>query len=256
MVERGEWAFLTGCYLVPDGSPVDRIRERLSCFPYLDDYTGQVEGVLTIMGECRPWLTGPAAYRLTAEACGKNDAIAQQVDFYGVDVLPNQLRAFAGVTAGDIEAIAAYVMACAALALQALFPVLQSKQSDAVAHLEQHLLYLEEIRHLSDCAASTRLTLGADSVESCHRFSELADDASRAAARRVDGLWAERKRRRLDGADARDEAIRVKAFELIRTGTRLHNLSTELRDWQLEQTGQALSKPAMNAILKRFNLRS
>lgn len=254
MVDRGEWAFLTGCYLVPDGSPVDRIRERLSCFPYLDDYTGQVDGVLAIMGECQQWLTVPAARQLAEAACDNNDAIAQQVDFYGVDVLPDQLRAFAGVSVGDIEAIAAYVMACAALALQALFPVLQSKQSDAVAHLEQHLLYLEEIRHVNDCAASARLTLGADSVESCHRFAELADDAARAAARRADGFCAEIKRRRLDGADARDEAIRAKAFELIRTGTRLHNLSSELREWQAEQTGRALSKTAMNAVLRKFNL--
>lgn len=256
MDDRGEWAFLTGCYLVPDGNPGDRIRERLSCFPYLDDYTGQVDGVLAIMGECWPWLNGPDAHRLTAEACGNNDAIAQQVDFYGVDVLPGQLRAFAGCTADDMEAIAAYVMACAALALQTLFPVLQSKQADDIAHLEQHLLYLEEIRHVSDCTASTRLTLGADSVESCHRFAALADDASRAAARRADGFCAEIKRRRLDGADARDEAIRAKAFELIRTGTRLHNLSSELREWQAEQTGRALSKTAMNAVLRKLNLHS
>ncbi|MBJ7548206.1 hypothetical protein JHC42_15300 [Pseudomonas sp. OA3] len=256
MDDRGEWAFLTGCYLVPDGRPADRIRERLSCFPNLDDYTGQIEGVLAIMGECRPWLTGPDAYRLTAEACGKNDAIAQQVDFYGVDVLPDQLRTFAGVTAGDIEAIAAYVMACAALALHALFPVLQDKQTDAVAHLDQHLLYLDAIHPVRDCVASTRLALDADAIAGCQRFADLSDAASRLAVFKADGYWGELARRLQTGSDVRDEAIRQKALELVRSGTRLHNLSSKLRAWQLRETGQALSKPAMNAILRRYNLHS
>lgn len=63
-------------------------------------------------------------------------------------------------------------------------------------------------------------------------------------------------RRQLDGTDARDEAIRLKALELIRTGTKLHNLSSKLRGWLLRGTGKSLSKPAMNAILKRYGLHS
>lgn len=257
MAEHSEWERIAGHYLCSVGDEVGSVLERLSDFQYQGDYTEQVEPVLLIMGICRPWLQGPAARRLADAAYSSNDAIDQQLEFHGIDVLPSQVRAAAGgCEASDMEAVSAFVLACAAHALQALTPILQAKPDDVVEHLARYRLYLEAIWPVWECAGSARLSLDADAIAACHRIAELAGTASNLTAFAVDGHFGAEVRRQLDGVEARDLAIRVKALELIRAGTKLHNLSSKLRAWQQRETGQALSKPAMNAILKRYNLHS
>jgi hypothetical protein len=193
-------------------------------------------------------LTTTAAYR-------HNDAIAQQVEFYSCRVLPGQVRAFAdGCEAGDMEAIAAFVLACAAHALGAIAPLMQAEQVDAVAHLEQYRVYLETIWPVCECSALEGLSLEWDEVDACLRISDLAGDASSRAWFRVTGHLGEFKRRKADQADARDAHIINKAFDLLKSGTtHRRNLNSKLRDWQRRKTGKALSKPAMDAVLKAFD---
>jgi hypothetical protein len=209
------------------------------------------------MDQCRPWLTRAHAGQLTEAAYRHNDAIAQQLAFYSFNVVPDQVRAFAApCEADDMEAIAAFVLACAAHALVAISPILQSERADAVAHLEQYRGHLETIWPVLECTTSARLSLDAEEINACHQIAELAGVASGRAWFKLDGYWGELGRRVDAGSDARDAAIRHKALELILAGTRLHNLSRKLRAWQKRETGQALSKPAMNAILQKFNLHS
>lgn len=258
MDDSAGWVLITGIYLDSAAmAPRSVVVERLASYPNFSSYAVQVEALLSIMDQCRPWLTRACAAQLTAAAYRDNDAIAQQVEFYGFDVLPGRVRAAAACyEAGDMEAIAAFVLACSAHALGAISPILQGAQVDAVAHIEQHRMYLETIWPVWECATSIHLSLEADEIDSCHRIADLVGDASSQAAFKVDGHCGELERRRLAGSDARDSAIRQKALELIRLGSPLHNLNSKLRAWQQRETGQALSKPAMNAILKKFNLHS
>lgn len=256
MDDKDGWVLITGIYLESGAvAPRSAVLERLASFSNFASHAPQAEALLSIMDQCRPWLTRACAGQLTEAAYRHNDAIAQQLEFYSFNVVPDQVRAFAGLgEAGDMEAIAAFVLACAAHALGAISPLLQSKQADAVAHLEQYRDHLETIFPVWECATSTHLPLEADEIDACHQIAELADDASGLAWFKREGYWGELERRRFDGSDARDAAIRQKALELILAGTRLHNLSSKLRAWQQRETGQALSKPAMNAILKKFNM--
>lgn len=256
MDERAGWEIIVGHYLCPVDGPSGGVLERLAVYPRFDDYATRINSVLSIMDACRPWLRGPAARRLAEAAYNRNDAIDQMVEGYGGSVLPNDVRMAAGdEDASDMEAISAFVLACAAHALQALVPLLSGEKGGA-DDWEWHRVFLDSIYPVCECGGSLRLTLSADEVDVCHLVAELAEDASSFAAFTADGYRGAEERRQLNGAEARDLAIRSKALELIRSGTKLHNLSGKLRAWQQRETGQALSKPAMNAILKRYNLHS
>lgn len=256
MDDRAGWEIIAGHYLCPVEKPADGVLDSLSAYPCLDDYGQRIDSVLSIMDVCQPWLRGPAARRLADAAYYGNDAIDQQVEFYGIRVLPDQVRMSADeYQASDMEAISAFVLACAARALQALIPLLNGERGRA-DDWEWHRVFLESIYPVCECGGSVHLSLDANEVDACHQISELADDASRLAAFTVDGHRGAEERRQLDGTEARDLAIRTKALELICTGTKLHNLSSKLLEWQRRETGQALSKPQMNAILKRYNLHS
>jgi len=256
MDDNAGWVFITGIYLESGAvAPRSAVMDRLASYPNFASYARQAEALLSIMDQCRPWLTCACAGQLTKAAYRHNDAIAQQVEFYSYRVLPDQVRAFADrCEAGDMEAIAAFVLACAVHALGAISPLMQGEQVDAVEHLEQYRVYLETIWTVCGCGVLEGLSLDWAEVDACLRLSDLAGDASSQAWFKVTGHFGELERRRLESSDTRDAAIRRKALELVGAGTRLHNLSSKLRAWQKKETGQALSKPAMNAILKKFNL--
>jgi hypothetical protein len=258
MDDKDGWVLITGIYLESGAvAPRSAVMERLASYPNFARHAVQVEALLSIMDQCRPWLTRAHAGQLTEAAYRHNDAIAQQLAFYSFNVVPDQVRAFAApCEADDMEAIAAFVLACAAHALVAISPILQSERADAVAHLEQYRGHLETIWPVLECTTSARLSLDAEEINACHQIAELAGVASGRAWFKLEGYWGELGRRVDAGSDARDAAIRHKALELILAGTRLHNLSRKLRAWQKRETGQALSKPAMNAILQKFNLHS
>lgn len=267
MDERIGWEIIVGNYLVPIDRPSDGVLERLAAYPRFDDYAQRIGSVLSIMEACRPWLSGPAARRLAEAAYARNDAIDQMVESYGGSVLPGQVRMAAGDDhASDMEAISAFVLACAAHALQALVPLLRGEEGVA-DDWEWHRVFLDSICPICECGAAPSLTLAADEVDVCHLVAELAEDAAVIAARSADGYRGAHGyrrvngemvegRRQLDGTEARDLAIRAKALELIGAGTKLHNLSSKLREWQQRETGKALSKPRMNDILKRYSLHS
>ena len=265
MDEGAGWEIIVGNYLCPIERPSDGVLARLSAYSRFDDYAARINSVLSIMDACRPWLRGPIARRLAEAAYNRNDAIDQMVEGYGGSVLPNEVRRAAGdEDASDMEAISAFVLACAAHALQALVPLLRGEDGRA-DDWEWHRVFLDSISQVCECGSSLSLTLAADEVDACHLVAELAEDAAVIAARSADGYRGAHGyrrvngemvegRRQLDGTEARDLAIRAKALELLRGGAEPHNLSSMLRDWQKIKTGRALSKPAMNAILKRYNL--
>jgi hypothetical protein len=270
--DRIGWKILVGSYLEPVENPVEGVRARLADYRRFDDCEARISSILSIVEACRPWLDGAHARRLAEAAYTRNDAIDQMAEGYGGRVLPGEVRRAAGYEqAGDMEAISAYVLACAAHALQALLPILAGERGGA-DDWEWHKVFLDSVGAVRDCAvhgytAPNPSGLSAGEIDACFEIADLADAAALIATRSasgyrgiegyqpVGGLLVE-GRRQLDGTDARDEAIRLKALELIRTGTKLHNLSSKLRGWLLRGTGKSLSKPAMNAILKRYGLHS
>lgn len=210
-----------------------------------------VASALEILRMCRHWLTDGTASALCGAAINQNDSIYQAVAFSSPDRLADTVRWASGLDyVTDIEAIVAFAWSSATLAIQALHTTTMADEIDA---LELYRTYLESI---AECVTSAGVWLSADECEACNKLGDLAADASRLAYFKAQGYRGELIRRQESGQDQRDQAIRKKALELIRSGTRLHDLSGKLRAWQLRETGVALSKPAMNAILKKINLHS
>lgn len=208
-----------------------------------------IERVLAILSRCRYWLADDTASTLCAAAISQNDSIYQAVTFSSPARLADTVRQASGLdSVTDMEAIAAFARSCAALAIQALHT---TTLADEIEALELCRTYLEAI---AECVTSAGVWLSPDECEACNELGDLAAEASKLAYFQAEGYRGELIRRQEDCRDQRDHAIRQKALELIRAGTGLQNLSSKLRAWQLRETGVALSKPAMNAILKKFNM--
>lgn len=243
---------LAGFSVVPFDTPTATIRERLATFPQFTQYTKQVDAALVIMDKCRRWLTDDTAPTLCSAAFRQNDAIYQIVAFYSPDRLADQVRQAAALdSASDIQAIAAFALACTLRALCALGDCLTGTAVDEIAALELFRLHLEAI---VECIPGAGAWLDSDECAACAELGDLAADAAKQADFKADGIWSGMVRRGQDGTAARDLAICKKALELIRSGTRFHNLSSKLRDWQQRENGEALSKPAMDAVLQRWGL--
>ncbi len=268
--DRMGWEILVGSYLEPVESPAEDVRVRLASYQRYGSCAARIGSVLSIVEACRPWLSDVCTRHLAEAAYNRNDAIDQMAEGYGGRVLPDEVRRAAGdEQAADMVAISAFVLACAAHALQALMPILAGERG-AADDWERHRIFLESVGAVRDCAvhgctAMNSAALSESEIDACFHIADLADAAALTAARSANGYWGAdgyhrlggvmiEGRRQLDGTDARDEAIRLKALELIDGGTKLHNLSSKLRKWQLLEAGQALSKPAMNAILKRLKI--
>lgn len=208
-----------------------------------------VERALEILSRCRYWLADDTASTLCTAAISQNDSIYQAVTFSSPARLADNVRLAAGLdSATDIQAIVAFTWSCATLAIQALH---NTTRADEIEALELCRTYLEAI---DECVTSAGVWLSPDECEACNELGDLAADASKLAYFQAEGYRGESIRCQDDGRDQRYHAIRQKALELIRAGTGLQNLSSKLRAWQLRETGEALSKPAMNAILKKFNM--
>jgi len=238
----------------PIGTPIEVIRGRLEVLPRFPRYADQVDAALALLGSIRPWLSGETGPTLASAAYDHNDAIFQLVDGYSVRFLPNSLRQFSKVpSASDVETIMAFALGCSLRALGALASVLGGDQEDELSSLEMFSLHLETIAEYLP-AAAVSLDVPDDGLLACDELGERARDGAKRATAKADGIRGGFARRGLDGTGPRDAAIRAKALELIRAGTRLHNLNSKLRAWQNRETGQALSKPAMGAILCRLGL--
>lgn len=238
----------------PIGTPIEVIRARLESLPRFLRYADQVDAVLALLGSIRPWLSGEAGPTLASAAYDHNDAIFQLVDGYSVRFLPNSLRQFSKVpSATDMETIMAFALGCALRGLGALAAVLGGDKEDELSSLEIFSLQLETI---AEClpAAAVALDVPADALQACDELGESARDGARRATAKADGIRGGFARLGLDGVGPRDDAIREKALEMFRAGTRLHNLNSKLRAWQMRETGQALSKPAMGDVLRRIGL--
>ncbi|WP_193452836.1 hypothetical protein [Pseudomonas nitroreducens] len=238
----------------PIGTPIEVIRARLESLPRFPRYADQVDAVLALLGSIRPWLSGEAGPALASAAYDHNDAIFQLIDGYSERVLPNKLRQFSKVpSATDMETIMAFALGCGLRALGALASVLEVDQEDELSSLEMFSLHLETI---AEClpAAAVSLDVPENALQACEELGESARDGAKQATAKADGIRGGFARRGRDGSGPRDAAIRAKALELIRSGTRLHNLNSKLRAWQKRETGQAISKPAMGAILCRLGL--
>lgn len=241
--------FLEGLSVVPFDTPTATIRARLTALPQFARYTRQTDAALEILDKCRNWLTDNSAATLCSAAFGRNDSVYQAVAFASPAMLADEVRQAADLdSATDMQAIAAFAWACALHALDALNG---STAADEIEALELCRAHLEAI---AECVTSAGVWLAPDECEACNVLGDLATEASKLTYFKTEGYRGELIRRQEDGRDQRDQAIRKKALELIRAGTGLQNLSSKLQDWQLRETGEALSKPSMNAILKRLGL--
>lgn len=208
-----------------------------------------VERALEILSRCRYWLADDTASTLCAAAISQNDSIYQAVTFSSPARVADTVRQASGLdSATDIQVIAAFAWSCATLAIQALHTTTMAGEIEA---LELCRTYLEAI---AECVTSAGVWLSPDECEACNELGDLAAEASKLAYFKAEGYRGELIRRQESGQDQRDQAIRKKALELIQEGKGLCELSGILRAWQLHKTGVALSKPAMNAILKKFNM--
>ena len=260
---------LRGLSAAPLDTPTETIRARLAVLPQFTAYTQQLDAALAILDKCRRWLTDDTAPILCSAAFRQNDAIYQMVAFSSPARLADEVRQAADLDcATDMQAIAAFALACTLRALDA-FNGCQT--DDEIAELELYRAYLSAI---AECVTSAGVSLSEDECEACNELGDLADEASGRASFKADGYWGELYRREETGADLRDGDIHKKALELIDAGTKRHNLSYKLRAWQQREIGnasselekqailmrlglpkgKALSKPAMNTILKRLGL--
>ena len=243
---------LNGLSVVPLDSFTATIRGRLATFSRFKQYTKQVDAALEIMSQCRPWLSDNDAPALCGAAFGQNDSIYQAVAFSSPTMLADHVRQAARLdSASDMQAIAAFALACALQALHALADCLQDMAADEISALGLYRAHLEAI---TECIPGAGAWLDKDECAACFELGDLAAEAAKQAGFKADGIWSGIERRRHDGTAARDLEICNKALELIRAGTRFHNLNSKLRTWQHRKHGAALSKPAMDAVLKRWGL--
>ncbi|MGU0835140.1 hypothetical protein ACSEN6_22570 [Pseudomonas aeruginosa] len=243
---------LDGYPISPTGTPIAAIRERLATLPLFSRYADQVDAVLGILDSGRPWLprdTGPV---LCGAAFAHNDEIVQFVEGYSPRVLVWKVQEVSGLSdADDFHAIVAFALGSSLGAVAAIAECLRGEQGQELAALGLYRTYLDSIAEwLPEAAAN----LDAAEWELCEQLAEMAATASRQAEAKANGVRGGITRRGAEGIGPRDQAIMQKALELIRAGTRFHNLNSKLRAWQQRETGEALSKPAMGAVLQRLGL--
>lgn len=241
-----------GMPVVPVGTPISEIRARLAGLPGFERYAGQVDAILALLDKCREWLPDDTGPELCLGAIAHTDSIYQAAASYSPSLLADEVRLASGCdVVTDIQAITAFAMACSLHALCELGKCLQGMVPDEIAALD---LYRTHLNGIVECVPSAGAWLPPDECEACAELGELAGEASKQADHKAWGCWGEIERHRQSGEAQRDQAIRMKALELIRAGTRFHNLNSKLRAWQERETGKALSKPAMGAILQRLGL--
>lgn len=246
------WPTVAGVSVATLDAPTASILLRLTELPQYNRYADQVGAVLALLDRCRARLPNEVAPELCHAAYNQNDAIYQSVSFASPAILADEVRRAAQLdTATDMQAIAAFVLGCCVHALHAIGDCLQGNEPDEIAALDLFRTYLDSI---SECVQRAGAELSADEYEACNEMERLAYDASKQAGFKADGIWGGLERRGPNGTAARDLEICQKALELFRAGTRFHNLSSKLRAWQQREHGKALSKPAMDAILKRWGL--
>lgn len=232
------------------GAPTPEIRGRLSALPAFGRFAAQVDASLAIMDRCRTWLRNEEGAALCHAAYLKNDSIYQNVSYAGSTMLADEVRWAANLfDAASMAAIAAFAFASSLRALKALDESMRGVQPDELEALDLFRTYTGTIVECVD-GAGVRLT--ADECDACNELGDMAEEAVRHAAFKADGVWSGIVRRGADGTKERDRAIEIKALELIMDGTKSHNLNSKLRAWQRRETGSALTKPAMGALLRRL----
>ncbi|MNZ23763.1 hypothetical protein D3C78_408880 [compost metagenome] len=243
---------LDGQPISPVGTPIGAIRARLEPLPLFSRYADQVDAVLVLLDEIRPWLPSDTGPMLANAAFNHNDAICQLVDGYSARYLASQVRQFSKVdAANDTQAIMAFALGCSLRALESLSTALRGDSTGEISALELFCVHLDPIDAWVPTAAEASGVSEAAQL-ACEMIGERAEDALSRAAAKVDGIRGGITRRGDEGSGPRDRAIKIKALELLIGGTEPWNLVSKLRDWQRRETGSALSKPAMGAVLDRL----
>ena len=147
-----------------------------------------------------------------------------------------------------MQAITAFALGCCMRALNAIGDCLQGIERDEIAALGMFQTYLDAI---DECVTGAGVWLAPNECDACNALGDIARHASEQAAFKADGIWGGIERRGKNGTETRDRALKLKALQLLAAGTELHNLNSKLRAWQLRETGKALTKPAMTALLRR-----
>lgn len=172
------------------------------------------------------------------------------MSFYGYRHLADQFRYCTGLDgATDIQALAAFVLVTSIRAIESLGDCLTGDEKHVIPALESYQAYLDCIE---ECAPGAGAWLEPSECEACCKWGELATAASKQAGFKIDGILSGITRRKTTAS--RDLAIRKKALELVKAGTRFHNLNSKLRTWLLRETGESLSKVQMGALLEGFGL--
>lgn len=243
---------LAGFSISPVNTPVPLIRERLAALPRFSRYADQVDAVLGILGAARPCIPETQASVLCNATFAHSDEIAQLIEGYSPSVLSDKVREVSGLpNVADFHAFAAFAIGSALGALVALGESLMGGQCDELEALGLYQAHLDAVAEWLPQAA-VRLDAAERSI--CEKIGEMAAAASWQASSKANGFRSGMTRRGRDGIGPRDLAVMRKALELIRAGTRFHNLNSKLRAWQMRETGEALSKPAMGALLQRLGL--
>lgn len=243
---------LGGFPTTPLGTPTAEIRARLAGLPQCNRYADQVDASLALLDRCRAWLTDDVALALCHAAYSQNDSIYQHVSFASPATLADEVRRAARRdTATDMQAITAFALGCCFHALHAIGDCLQGNAPDEIAALDLFRTYFDAI---AECVTSAGVWLAPDECEACNELGDMAGAASKLADFKAWGHWGESERQKQSGESLRDQELRKKALELIRAGTRFHNLNSKLRVWQEREYGYALTKPAMGVILQRLGL--
>ncbi|EIK53226.1 hypothetical protein YO5_09155 [Stutzerimonas stutzeri TS44] len=231
------------------GTQLVEIRARMAGHSDFERCERLVDAALAIMARCLPWLTDEGASDLCCAAYLKTDSISQNVAYASPARLADEVMTAAGMfDAADMPAIAAFAFACAAHALRALEDWLQGDAGDELDGVSLFRAYMAEI---DGCVSSAAIGLSPDEDDECNALGTAAAYASNLAADKANGLLSAIARRGSDGTEERDRLIAIKACELLISGTKLHNLIGKLRQWQARETGEALTKPAMKAVLLR-----
>jgi hypothetical protein len=232
------------------GTPTAEIRGRLSDLPAFGRFAAQVDAALAIMDRCRTWLRNEEGAALCHAAYLKNDSIYQNVSFTSPARLADEVRQAAELEdAAAMAAIAAFAFASSLRALDVLDEGLHGSKVDELEVLDLFRTYTGTI---AECVDGAGVWLPADECNACNELGDLAEEASSHATSKGDGVWSGIVRRGADGTKERDQAIKAKALDLLRSGTKPHNLNSKLRAWQQHETGAALTKPAMGTLLRRL----
>lgn len=242
--------YIGGLSVHPTHTESSTIREHLKGLSIFSGYASEIDAALNIMELCRHWLPEEIGAQLSNAALQHDDAIYQEVSYYGAGHLADQCRSFTGVeTATDVQAIAAFALANSIRALCGLADHLQSAEGQEIPALEYYQMHLECI---DECVPGASAWLDPDENEACCKIGDLASAAAKHADSKIDGILSGITRRK--ELARRDWDIAKKALELFRAGTAFHNLNSKLRAWQIRETGESLSKVQMGEVLKRKGL--